>query len=527
MAIQQLLTFEGGLSTKIAPHLIGRNEGIVCENVDLEKGTLSPLKKPSIEGTTTGKYTEYNNGSFISNTDITDERFYVKYANRLYWSNANYGTYGIMKYDGTNEGVDAVAPSAPTVIAGVALNHGPSTAMEGIYSYTYTYVDTDGIESAPAPYAEIKVSGSSGAVDITFTDTPSVDIASRYIYRTGGNNPTYNLIAEVPKATTSYLDNTRDIDVSRIELTTLDNFPPNTELDMLIENLGTFWGSVGKQVFFSRAGGPEYWNPLDYIMLDKECTGLGVFANSIIAFTESSVYRIDGYSRDTVSVSKLPYSQGCVDKDTITNIDTYLVWTSKNGICLFDGASVQVITKQSIAWDEFARVADTTYDDYTTEQWNSGLGFEITFSRGYRDKYFGIFTGGIIVLDVAMGLKVSTIDLVGMKSLFYNDIDNVLYATDGAIVYACGGSNDKMDATWKTGRISDEGANISKHYRSVELDGIPLSVEVFIDGISRKIYTNKDRFKLPAGSIGKDIQFEITTNNDIRGIKYEYSNLKA
>ncbi len=84
-----------------------------------------------------------------------------------------------------------------------------------------------------------------------------------------------------------------------------------------------------------------------------------------------------------------------------------------------------------------------------------------------------------------------------------------------------------MSATWKTSRLSDASTNIRKHYRDVTLEAMPVSVEVFIDGVSVKVYNNRQSFKLPAGSFGKDIQFEIVTVNEIRSLKYEYSEMKA
>ena len=54
--IQQIITFDGGLSTKRDAHLIERNEGIVCENVDLEKGSLTPLPSFIYLDNVAGKY---------------------------------------------------------------------------------------------------------------------------------------------------------------------------------------------------------------------------------------------------------------------------------------------------------------------------------------------------------------------------------------------------------------------------------------------------------------------------------------
>lgn len=527
--IQQLLTFNKGLSTKLDPHLIGRDEALICENIDINDGSIHPLKDFVFDQTTTGKYNTYFNSVLIANTDPTDERFYVEYAGRLYWSNSTFGTYGLMRYNGTSAGIEAAAPAAPTVAAGLTPITGGKN-LNGVYSYTYTYVDTDGIESAPAPIATT-ASLSNQDITIDLSTGVGIDnltgIVQRNVYRTGGSNPTFNLIAEGPIATTSYTDNTRDIDVARIELTTIDDYPPPSDLDMLIENLGTFWGSVGNKVYFSRSGSPEYWHPLDFVVLDGDCTGIGKFADSIYAFTESNAYRIDGYSRDTVVKTKLPYNEGCVNKHCIVNIDTYLIWSSKNGICLFNGAEVSVITKNKLTWESFDVVGERTFDSFDTQKWNSGNGFEISYAIGYKDKYFAVTATGILTIDLSEGLKVSTISLDGAESMLYDNVDNVLLVVAGTNIYGYALSNEFMVGSYKTGRIVDEGTTVTKHYRDVELDGSPLTVEVFVNGISIKTYTGRNKFKLPPGSFGRDIQFHVTTNEEIRSIKYEYSIKKA
>ena len=548
--IQQLLTFNKGLSTKLDPHLIGRDEAVICDNIDINDGSLHPLKDFILDGTTTGKYTTYYNGNIIANTDPTDERFYVEYAGHLYWSNATFGSYGLMRYDGTSAGVEAAAPNPLTSTEAGYISIAEDTnpgrlSPSATYVYAFTIVDTDGIESAPFIHTtEVTTTGNKNSMklsishaDMTTIGTNHPDMAYMNFYRTGGNNPTFNLVADnmipthpdVIDTGTHYewYDVMADIDVPRIELVTIDDYPPHQDLDMLIENLGTFWGAVGNKVYYSRTGRPEYWHPLDYVVLDGECTGIGKFADSIYAFTEYAAYRIDGYNRDTVVRTKLPYNQGCVHKDCITNIDTYLVWTSKNGICIFNGAEITVVTKNKLLWESFDLVGEQTFDEFDTKKWNSGDGFEITYSLGYKDKYFGITNTGMLVVDLSEGLKITTMSFTGAESLFYNNIDNVLMVVSGTDLYGYALSNDYMTATYKTGRLADEGTTITKHYRDVELDGMPISIEVFVNGVSKCYHEGRNKFKLPPGSFGRDIQFKVVTNEEIRSIKYEYSIKKA
>ena len=559
--LSEIILFDGGLSTKKSEHLIQKNEGIICQNVDLEKGNLTPLSQLSKVASVDSYHIYPYNDALIYGSNELDDRFFVEYGGNLYWSNKTFGSYGLMRYNGTGTGTQAQAPNPISNISlvtiaecSIADSLGRMTKNADYY-YAFTLVDSNGIESTPViystPFTPANSTKLSSKISILKTNINIViPIGSTMnIYRQGGSNPTFNLIAEGLDASTlidgdietsygtgyyHFRDKIADIDVSRIELTTFDNTPPPAELDMLIENNGTFFGSSGKKVYFSRSGSPEYWGLLDYVTLDKECTGLGKLGENIVAFTKSNSYLISGYSRDTISLQRLPFSQGCNEKRSIVNIGGYLLWASNNGICMFNGSSVEILTKGTLSWDEFGRIGNATYDDFnsTSNKWNNGLGFNITFATGYKDKYYGVYSNGILILDLANGLKVSTINLPDAYSAVVNQDDNLLYITvknsltNLFDVYTVSNASDKMVATWKTGKIYTDSNNVRKHFRQVELDGTPLSVKVYVDGKLKHI-ANSSKFFLPPACIGRTIQFEIDTINEINTMKYQYSDLSA
>ena len=559
MAVSELITFNGGMSTKTSANLIAKNEGIVCENVDIERGTLTPLKSFQFLETVNGRHIYTIDDTIISNQQYEDARFYEEYAGRIYWTNAGFDN-GLRRFDDSipdiNDGIlaEAPAPLSITEVDDITMEYDVATigrlTESAIYTYAFTIIDANGIESAPQIQESgvdlINKSNASIKFSILLSDfatwqTNHPTMTGINIYRTGGDNPTFNLLVEnlnltsegvTTDATKAYWSDTiADINVSRIELTTFENISPPSNIDMLIELKGTFWASWGKKVFFSQTGSPEFWGALDYITLDKDCTGLGKFGDSIVAFTKTSAYIINGSTRDNVSIQRMPFNQGCVSKYSVVNIDAYLVWASMNGICLFDGSVIKVITKNTLAWDEFGRLGNTTYDSYgDTEKWSSNTGFDLKYAVGYQDKYYGVFNNGIMVIDIANGLKVSTIAIENIASVSYNYEDNFLYAIidngdDTYDVYAQLGGDSVMTATWKTGRISEGSINISKHYRRVEIDGTPLSVKVFVEGKEVYYVEDRNKFFLPSSIIGKDIQFEIQTISEIRGMKYEYTPL--
>jgi len=538
----QVVLFNGGLQTLSSPHLAQPNQAINCINVDLDKGSIFPLDGYDKASTVSGLYTTTFNGAVVSNTDKTDTRSYANLGNRLYWSSGDYGTVGLyrLKPDGVTV-VDAVPPSVTTYGSISLKDNASNTPIAKTYFYAYTVVDEDGIESLPSPSVEIEIG--EGDVDITIDLSVSSEVVTggtvtfRRIYRTGGANPTYNLIAEIEANKLTYDDKTRDIDVSRIELTSFDSYPPPLKLTNLVSLNGTMWGSVGNRVYFSAQGRPEFWYPLDFFDLDEECIGLGKYRDSIIAFTENRTYVARGTNRDNLILDKLPYNEGCVSHWNITNITEALVWTSRNGVCMYDGSSVQVISRNILSWASEGIISDATFDKYnpTETKWNDNSGYYVEFASGYRGKYYAVYRGGIGVVDIFKGAIASTKSLAGVESVYVDNQTNTVTFIDTnldtfkseAIPSVKVESLTNPMAIWKTPKLTEGAEPKLKQYRRVLVSGLAEKIEVTIDDRLFTTVYNTDDFYLPSGGIGQTIQFTIYTLREIKSIQYEFGVLGA
>ena len=528
---KKLLVFNGGLQTKLGSHLVQDNQAVECINVDLAKGSIYPKKGLNLEREVNGIYVFQEDNVVISNSDENDKRSYARFGNRIYWTDGDYNSYGLSRYDGTDAGVEALAPDAPDGTLTETYTT-TSDGLNGDYVYTYTYVDIDGIESAPSPYLSVTTTNTQH-INITIsgeTNTPA-DISTRKIYRTGGVNPTFNLIVELPSGTLTYIDSTRDIDVSRIELSTYANTAPPSNLTNLVENNGTFWASVGDKIYFSSSGQPEYWSQLDFLQLNDECTGIGKFADIIIALTRADAYIINGYDRDTVTINKLPYREGCVNHRSIANVGDYLVWVSKNGVCVFNGSTVTVATRNLLSWNDLARVGALTWDDLDSK-FDANLGFDVVDGLAMQGKYYGVYSGGIGILRIEDMTLASMIDIPNSKSIYYDDINNYVVAVvdDGGTYNAYSVDTDSsnlMTAIWKTGEMQlDEGYDIIKQFRRIKFDVAPLKAIVKV-GSKEFTIENKKEFYLPSGFIAPWIQIQIETNKEIRSCQIEYGVLNG
>ena len=78
--------FNGGLSTRVSPHLIQPNQAIVYKNIDSSQGALAPLRGFSDEGITVKEYAHYvlDEKKWISSSILTE---YLNYQDRVYLTN--------------------------------------------------------------------------------------------------------------------------------------------------------------------------------------------------------------------------------------------------------------------------------------------------------------------------------------------------------------------------------------------------------------------------------------------------------
>lgn len=379
-------------------------------------------------------------------------------------------------------------------------------------------------ESPPSPYTNITISTSVGA-SITFTDTPPSTATGRTLYRVGGVVPTFHFIADIPIATTTYTDTTSDYTIDPLELLTFDNEPPKSGFDMLIENNGVFWASLGSQVYFSRQGTPEYWYEYNCIDVPSAVKGLGKLGSSIIAFTDSEMFMISGNDLSNMSISKLPFQYGCSNKFSIQSLDGLLIWSSTIAgrvvICSFDGQNVNIISNNHRQIDQLGYIIDSTYNSYPTASYNDMV-FTIKNSCVYDRKYYLNTSVGIYIFDFNNGFRISMTATI-VDCLFVRN--SSLMALKANKIYDFNGSySGHMNLIYKTGLLLDGSSIANKSYRRVRVKGSgTFTTSVYIDN-NLILTSSLLSFYLPAEAIGTTIQFKIESNGfaEISALSYEY-----
>jgi hypothetical protein len=110
----KLQLFNGGLNTRLAPHLIQPNQSVECTNVDMESGTLKPIKSNSATGILTERNATYFDAEqeWVSRALPTS---FVEFQGKLYWTTTD-GTPP-KKYSGGVERNLGIAPPTASIIA--------------------------------------------------------------------------------------------------------------------------------------------------------------------------------------------------------------------------------------------------------------------------------------------------------------------------------------------------------------------------------------------------------------------------
>lgn len=519
----EIVDFTGGVNTHIEAHSIPDNQGVFISNADISHGSIRTHRSPSLIGARVGEHAAYYRAQ-DEVVSSTEDRFYVEIDGFLYWSNSA----GVLKrYDGTTVN-NLGGHVAPTVAVGVVA--GAAGLLDGDYTYTYTYVHTGGFESPPAPFANL-ATVTRNQVGLTFTDIPPASATHRRVYRAGGINPTFNHVVELPIATGTYTDNIPDMDISREELTTYNDDPAPSGLDMLVESYGVLWGALGDKVYFSRQGQPEYWSAYNFIKLPQTVTGLGVIGNSIIAWCGSSMYRITGSNINDVSVTKLPFQYGCANKRTVKSIEGVLMWVStlddKDAICMYDGSNVTLVSNYSSDFNN-PSIGEMAYSDFDAETYLN-FTFDIKNAVVSNKRYFLFLDGRVVCVDFNGG---------GQRLYYFADtIEGAYNKNESLVVIKADGNEYEFfpdystyrNLVYRTGTLTDGTLSVKKRYRQVKTHGEgDYTIYVLVDGVQVAASTEK-KFFLPSCVDGFHIQFIVKSTEyaKINTIGYEYAMLKV
>ncbi len=256
-------------------------------------------------------------------------------------------------------------------------------------AYVYTNVSTFGSvkeESGPSPAATVTVTNTGATVTVSgFSAAPTTgyNITHRRIYRTitGASTVIYSFVAEIPVATSSYVDSLAVTQLGS-ELPSLFWEPPPNDLEGLVAMPnGILAGFKGNQVWFSEPYYPHAW-PAQYMLtVDFNIVGLGVYQQTLVVLTTSVPYLISGVSPISMSQQKLPIPQPCVSKKSIASDQFGVLYASPNGLVSLGSGTQDVVTTPLYTRDEWQELNPHTLVGMIYNNMYLGFYTQVTTTR--------------------------------------------------------------------------------------------------------------------------------------------------
>lgn len=491
----RLQAFNGGKNTRLAQHLIGVNEGIVVSNVNIEDGTLTPVKKKSTSVLSLNEFAHY----FSANDEwvgFNINRDYVEYQERLYWTQDS----SIPQvYTGTttyNLGI-AVPINTPAI---------PSTAsgvLTGTYQYVYTfYNSTTGYESGPSPLSvEVVASSNSITIDNMQVSTET-GVNQKRIYRVGGLLTNFSLVVTVDNTLTTYVDNIADTAIPGDILATTTYAQAPNGLKYLTEAYGIMFGALGDKVYYTPIGVPWAWPALQFFDLPTTVTGIGIISAGILLFTRDKTFIITGNTPETFSKYPLDPNQGCTDHKSIAYNKSSILWASTDGICTSTGGPATVLTKVKLGKQNFSVKKAVVYSEVYYLQLTDGTIFVVDFRYGGQVYDLSLTTTNL----VAGNDKLYGYDNNGYYELFQDSTVETLQYTSPK--YLNGAYTERKN--YKSFYIRSEGA---------------LTVKVYIDDtlVATKVLSTTDTHELKVPQVEKNaysVYFEISGTGTVYEIDW-------
>lgn len=488
----QLNYFNGGLSTRLAQHLIQVNEATTCVNVDITSSTLKPLKQDKDMNIVVNKNIIFFKNTWVSSNDNVD---YVIFQDKLYRSGSGIpqkSSDGIAWY---NLGIAryGLAPTLGMPIAG---------SITGTYRYSFTYYNiNDGTESAPSDYSnEISVTNQNILINLVASVDPQV--TNIRIYRLGGTLTTMSLVATVTNTTQTYTDNLVDTAIPGDILTSQNAGQAPAGLQYLTKSNAMFFGTVSDKLYFSEVAFVNNWSPYYFIDYDEPITGLGATQNGLLVFTEYSTYLVTGTTPETLSSYLLSSNQGCIKHKSIKFLANTLMWLSHDGLCASTGTDIQVITRPKLGKVVLVNPKSAAV---------------------YDDVYYLAYEDYILCADFRFGLAFYMI--TGDIDSFHVASNKLWYSAGGKLYSMFEGSRYR-ELTYTTAEFPDGAISTIKNYKNLYAYGTQdMTVNVIIDGKQVGSYNLVDGvndLKFPQTERrGYSIQFAIIGIGELKEIEYK------
>lgn len=500
MKMLHVNNFSGGINNYVSPKAIpdGQMQEL-CNGIG-DGICLRPAKAPAA----IGEYTleELGHYGWIN-------RSVVKWFGRWYWS---FNDAEAPPYYGGN----VTAPGVQYPLSAPAVSSS-GTGLTGTYQYCITFLNASLWESAPGEssvqwWATLVLDNTAGAITL-----PSVvpdDIAYMRLYRTVDQGNTFYMVGQYN--TFEYAgevinDSLADIDlVLNNPLETINLLPPPPGGRFLTERDGVFFLAVDDRLFVSAQSNPNAWNYSNWIGFEgNDITGITKEYNGILVFTANKTFRVTGSDITNLAKQEIPGQQGCLNWRTIGTAGPSPAWMSNDGLCIWDGSQITIVSKQRYVFN-----GDPVH------------------AVCANDKYYLFMTVGVVVFDYRAGGVFRTMNETTEYGWYDADLDRFYMADTNSAnlldirVFEAG---DNLKYKYISGMLPQDGMT-QKRFRRLFIDaGGRVTVQITADtGRTFNLIlqgSGKLHCYLPAGFYGRGITVQLESSSAIYVFTVEYEEI--
>ena len=377
------------------------------------------------------------------------------------------------------------------------------TGLDGVYQYALTWYNTvDDTESVPVISNEITVEN--GTITVSNLEIPVADpqVNLKRLYRIGGALTAFSRVTDLAIGVTSYVDSVADDAINGTLLDSEQNYPPVENMQWMMESYSMLFAADGDKLRFTPIGQPNYWPQTYFLDFPRAITGLAKTQMGVLVFNQFETWLVTGTGPLSLAQQPLTGSQGCINGDTVVNIDGAAYWASTDGICLSNGGQVQLVTRGPLdKLDLSGSINAVVYDE----------------------QYHLLTDTGSYVLDLGRSVIKNT--QYNIES--YITANDILYGYTTSALHEIESSVTPLPLVYRSPEYIGAAFSVPKIYKNIYMfsEGA-LTASVYIDKVLAQTsildtaYGNH-QFKIPdIYSKGHSIQFEISGTGTVYEIQW-------
>lgn len=183
---------------------------------------------------------------------------------------------------------------------------------------------------------------------------------TKRIYRSAGTVADFLFVAEIPVATTSYVDAVATANLG--ESVPTDGFytPPKNLTCLISLPNGCLVGLAGNELCFSEPSKPYAWPDQNRYSFSGRGVALVPAGSSVIVLTESSPILFSGSDPSGMSPAVMETYAPCVSKRGVANIGGGCIYPSFDGLWIAGPGSVQKVTTNLYRIEEWSKLNPST-----------------------------------------------------------------------------------------------------------------------------------------------------------------------